>query len=266
MKLSISNIAWSAEQDEEMYTFLQEVGFKGLEIAPTRIFTESPYDHLLQAKEWSTSLFDEFQLIISSMQSIWYGHSEKVFGSADERRTLIAYTQKAIDFAEAISCKNLVFGCPRNRDTADAQNILPIAIDFFREIGDYASNHHTVIALEANPTIYKTRFLNFTEQAADFADKVSSPGIKINVDLGTIIYNKEDINFLKQIPEFINHVHISEPGLNPIEKRNLHEQLFEILQDINYDKFISIEMGNRGDLAMIKDIVKHIRTISATYK
>lgn len=38
MKLSISNIAWSAEHDAAMYKFLQQEGFSGLEIAPTRIF------------------------------------------------------------------------------------------------------------------------------------------------------------------------------------------------------------------------------------
>jgi len=266
MKLSISNIAWSAEQDREMYAFLQENGFEGLEIAPTRIFPESPYENLLQANEWATTLEKEYQLIISSMQSIWYGHSEKVFGSTDERETLIAYTKKAIDFAEAISCNNLVFGNPRNRDTADVQSNMPIAIDFFRKIGDYAAEHNCVIALEANPSMYNTRFLNYTEQAADFANKVLSPGIKVNVDLGTIICNGEDINILKQIPEFINHVHISEPGLNLIEKRNLHEQLFAILKDIKYDKFVSIEMGNKGDLAKVKDIVKYIEKISSQYK
>ena len=83
--------------------------------------------------------------------------------------------------------------------------------------------------------------------------------MKVNVDLGTVIYNEEDINYLRQIPEYINHVHVSEPGLNLIEKRELHLQLFEILQSIGYNRFVSIEMGNKGDLSKVKEIVGYIK-------
>lgn len=44
MDLSISNISWSAEQDSQVYELMQKHGFSGLEIAPTRIFPENPYD------------------------------------------------------------------------------------------------------------------------------------------------------------------------------------------------------------------------------
>lgn len=262
MKLSISNIAWSAEHDTEMYQYLHEVGFQGLEIAPTRIFPENPYDKLSEAKDWAYQLKEEYSLEIPSMQSIWYGHQEKIFGSKDERKVLIDYTKKAVDFAEVIGCKNLVFGNPRNRDTDDILGNYSIAIDFFREIGDYAVEHSTTIAIEANPPIYNTRFINRTEQAVELAYKCESAGIKVNVDLGTIINNEEDINYLKQIPEFINHVHISEPGLLPIEKRELHDELFSILIRAGYDKYVSIEMGNKVDLEGVKNIVNYVNHMS----
>lgn len=262
MKLSISNIAWVAEHDSEMYQFLKESGFQGLEIAPTRIFPETPYDNLSDAKVWSEELKGKYGLEVPSMQSIWYGHQEKLFGSKEERKVLIDYTKKAIDFAEVIGCKNLVFGNPRNRDTDDVPGNYPTAIDFFREIGDYALEHHTTIAIEPNPTIYNTRFINYTDQAVEMAYKCDSEGVKVNVDLGTIIYNEEDINYLKHIPEYINHVHISEPGLNSIEKRELHNLLFVILNNINYTRYVSIEMGSNNNLTNIKNIVDYIKKTS----
>lgn len=262
MKLSISNIAWGAENDTEMYQYLQEVGFQGLEIAPTRIFPDNPYDKLSEAKDWAYQLKEKYGLEIPSMQSIWYGHQEKIFGTKEERKVLIDYTKKAIDFAEAIGCKNLVFGNPRNRDTGDIPGNYPLAIDFFREIGDYAVEHNTTIAIEANPPIYNTRFINRTEQAVELAYKCGSAGIKVNVDLGTIIYNEEDINYLKQIPDYINHVHISEPGLHLIERNSLHNELLSILESVRYDGFISIEMGNKGDLDAVKGVAKYICSIT----
>ena len=178
-----------------------------------------------------------------------------------DRQILIDYTKKAVLFAEVIGCGNLVFGNPKNRDTEDVAAIMPIAIDFFKEIGDFASEHNTVIALEPNPTIYNTRFMNYTEQAVEMAYKSSSEGIKVNVDLGTIVYNEEDINYLKQIPEYINHVHISEPGLNLIEKRDLHNQLFAALNETGYNRFVSIEMGNKGNLQAVKETIEYIKSL-----
>lgn len=265
MKLSISNIAWAAEHDAEMYQYLNNAGFNGLEIAPTRIYPDDPYDKLSEAKEWATELKKRYGLVIPSMQSIWYGHTEKIFGDKDDRQILIDYTKKAVLFAESIGCGNLVFGNPKNRDTEDVVAIIPIAIDFFKEIGDFAAEHHTVIALEPNPTIYNTRFLNYTEQAVEMAYKVSSNGIKVNVDLGTIIHNEEDINYLKQVSEFINHVHISEPNLNLIEQRDLHVLLFDVLKDIEYAGYVSIEMGNKGSLDKTKQIVKYIKLLNENY-
>lgn len=261
MKLSISNIAWTSEHDTEIYKFLKEAGYDGLEIAPTRIYPEAPYEKLIEAKEWATSLKDNYGLLVSSMQSIWYGHSERIFGSKEERQILIDYTKEAILFAEAIGCKNLVFGNPKNRNTDDVVSVMPIAIEFFKEIGDYALEHNTVIALEPNPTIYNTRFMNYTEQAVEMAYKTDSEGVKVNVDLGTIIYNEEDVNYLKQIPKYINHVHISEPGLNLIEQRLLHKQLFSILNEIGYDHFVSIEMGNKGNLNQVKSVINYIKRL-----
>ena len=37
MKLSISNIAWDKAYDEEMYEYLSNNKFNGIEIAPTKI-------------------------------------------------------------------------------------------------------------------------------------------------------------------------------------------------------------------------------------
>lgn len=260
-KLSISNIAWGVEHDAEMYRNLHHVGFKGLEIAPTRIFPGKPYDKLSEAKAWATELKVKYGLEISSMQSIWFGHQEKIFGTKEERRVLADYTKKAIDFAEVIGCPNLVFGNPRNRDTDNISGNYLIAIEFFKEIGDYAKDHNTCIAIEANPTIYNTRFINTTDQAVEMAYKSGSDGVKVNIDLGTIIYNEEDINYLMQISEFINHVHVSEPGLISIRRRSLHTQLFSVLSSIGYDKYISIEMSKQQDLNVVKDNILYIKSI-----
>lgn len=253
MKLSISNIAWSAEYDCEMYSFLNSAGFQGLEIAPTRLFPENPYDKISEIREFSKELFEVYGLKISSMQSIWYGKNQSIFGSGEDRRQLIDYTKKAVDFAYAAGCRNLVFGCPKNRVISD-ESFIPTAIEFFGELGDYAAKADAAIALEANPKIYNTNFMNTTAEAFCICQRVANKGVAVNVDLGTMIYGNESIDVVKQNIRFVNHIHISEPHLAPIEKRELHLQL----KSLEYDKFISIEMGNKNDIQLVKDTVKYV--------
>ena len=98
MKYSISNIAWSQEQDGEMYAFLKQQGIQGLEIAPTRLFA-NPYDNLEMAHEYAVMLKNKYGLTVSSMQSIWYGVQQSIFGTDEDRDSLLDYTKKAILFA-----------------------------------------------------------------------------------------------------------------------------------------------------------------------
>ena len=260
MRLSISNIGWTKEQDEAVYSLMQKYRYKGLEIAPTRIFPESPYEKKDEAKIWAESLKNKYGFEVPSMQSIWYGRQEKLFGTEEERLYLIEYTKRAIDFAEAIGCKNLVFGCPRNRYLPEGVSS-EIAVAFFRKIGDYAAEHGTRIGMEANPTIYNTNYINDTTSALELIKKVDSEGFLLNLDVGTMIQNHEDMNELTGNVKYINHVHISEPGLKPIESRGLHKDLQVILKNENYQGFVSIEMGKVDSVDEIMKKISYVRTI-----
>lgn len=257
MKLSISNIGWGAEQDEAVYAMMQEQGFEGLEIAPTRIFPKEPYNQLHEAAVWAHGLKENYGFVVPSMQSIWFGRQEKLFGTEEERETLLQYTKKAIDFAAVIGCRNLVFGCPRNRVFPEGAD-LQLGIDFFKQIGDYAARRGTVIGMEANPPIYQTNYINDTGAALDLVKRVNSRGFLLNLDIGTMLQNHETINLLEGQVDLINHVHISEPGLKPIEKRAMHEQLKELLVAEQYQGFVSIEMGKVDELENLERGMRYV--------
>lgn len=261
MNLSISNIAWTAEQEAAIYKLMKEFDFTGLEIAPTRIFPEDPYSHIKKAKDWAQDLKNKYGFRVSSMQSIWYGRQEKVFGTKEERNLLIQYTKQAINFAEAIGCHNLVFGCPKNRiipDGMSTDSAKSIAVVFFRHLGEYAIEHHTVIGMEANPPIYNTNFINGTSDALSLIREVNSDGFKLNLDVGTMIQKEENVSILDGNIYLVNHVHISEPYLKPIQERKIHKELLKLLQSEGYKKFISIEMGSTKDIKNIKSAVKYL--------
>ncbi len=260
MRLSISNIGWPKEQDERVYSIMKKSGFDGLEIAPTRIFPQNPYEQLSSARIWAKNLKRNWDLQISSMQSIWFGRLERLFGSEQERGTLMNYTKKAVDFASIIGCKNLVFGCPGNRIIpADADP--EVGIRFFKEAGDYAAQRGTVIGMEANPQLYHTNYINHTLEAVRLIKQVDSKGFLLNLDVGTMIQNREEVSELKEYIHLIHHVHISEPGLKPIKARSIHWELKELLKAGSYDGFISVEMGKSEDILLIEEEMYYVGDI-----
>lgn len=260
MKLAISNIAWEADEDTEIFQAMKKMGYTGLEIAPTRIVDTPPYEKLIEAKRFQKKLFEEYEIEICSMQSIWYGCSENLFDSEMAREELLNYTRKALSFAQQIKCSNLVFGSPKNRNMNESANI-ETAKSFFAAMAELAQEKKIAIAIEANPTIYGTNFLNTTKEAICFVREINSPWLRVNLDVGTIIENNESLDELLLFGDLIHHVHISEPHLELIRNRDLHKEVFQFLRKIKYNGFVSIEMKKQN----LQDVFPAMRYISEIF-
>ena len=128
IQLAVSNIAWNKADDELIYTAMQNAGFTGLELAPTRIFPEQPYDNLSSAALFGGYLRNRWGFAVPSMQSIWYGQTGSIFDDA-QAEELLAYTEEAYNFAHVLNCPSLVFGCPKNRMLPEGAD--PAKVDAF---------------------------------------------------------------------------------------------------------------------------------------
>ncbi len=259
MKLSISNIAWDKEQDERLYTLLKEKGVRGIEIAPTRLFDE-PYSKLRDVNALKNWLFSEYNLTICSMQSIWYSRPENIFDE-DECKAIELYTRSAVDFAEAAGIGNIVFGCPKNRnipDNLNRNNAYEIAMGFLRRLGEYAYSRNTVLSVEPNPDIYGTNFLNKTDETLKFVSSIACNGLKVNIDVGTMIQQGENPNIIAEYPELINHVHLSVPYLEYVEPHPMHYDLLKALKNMDYKGYVSVEMKNLGDIKKVESAIDYL--------
>lgn len=260
MILSASNIGWDSSQDVEIYKKMADCGFKGLEIAPTRIFPVNPYDNLENASNFAKEIKSSYGFTITSMQSIWFGRRENLFESDLSKQSLLDYTKKAIIFANACNCKNLVFGSPKNRNMPENAKVSDV-LDFFKELGNFAYKNNTVLALEPNPIIYGTNFINTTIEAINLVKEVNSKGFKVNFDLGTVINNNEDLEVIFEDISLINHVHISMPYLLPIEEQEIHQRLKNILIEKQYKNAVSIEMAKPENVEIYKNAIEYISNI-----
>lgn len=240
-KLSISNIGWTAAEDETVYTAMRAAGFTGLELAPTRVFPERPYDNLNAAALFGGYLKSHWGFTVPSLQSIWYGQTGNIFAPADQD-ALLRYTEGAFAFAHSLRCPSLVFGCPRNRRLPDGGDVT-LGEAFLDKAGTLAARYGTRLAIEANAPTY-TNYLTTTRAAFDLVKKLGNPGLSVNFDLSTVLYNGERLeDFAADMP-LVSHVHISEPGLAPLQPRPEHKHLAAMLKETGYQGFVSIEMGS----------------------
>ena len=194
------------------------------------------------------------------MQSILFKRTENIFYSDEEMEETLKYLYKGIDFASAINCYNLVFGSPRNRNVNNEEEYNR-SIIFFKKLNEYLSKKDVYLALEANPIIYNTNFLNTTKDVVEYLNKINCSHIKLNLDLGTIITNNEGLDNIKDYMDKISHVHISEPYLEIIKKRDIHKELLKILKENNYDKYVSIEMKTVENVEDIFDVILYLKEL-----
>lgn len=65
------------------------------------------------------------------------------------------------------------------------------------------------------------------------------------------------ISELEGNADFINHVHISEPALKPIEQRTMHKELWALLNVEGYNGFVSVEMRKTSYMVLTDDIMRY---------
>jgi L-ribulose-5-phosphate 3-epimerase UlaE len=132
-----------------------------------------------------------------------------------------------------------------------------IAFNLFKNIATLCKKKKIVFCFEANPKIYGCEFINTTKEALKFVKIINNEYFKINLDLGTIIYNKE--NYLKLISKNINHighVQLSVPGLYSLKKYYKKiDKFLKALKMFKYCKTVSIEMLNLNFHLIKKDII-----------
>lgn len=268
-KLAISNIAWRKDEDEEIYSLMQNNNILGLEIAPSRIWGDPYIQNESSINQFISSL-KEKNINIVSLQSLLFGHPEfSIFQDEKLRTDTLEYLKKNIILAGKLNAKALVFGSPKNRiiGLLPKKEVMSIAIPFFRELGEFSILNNTCFCIEPNPIIYGGDFILTTREAIDLVKLVDNPGFKLNIDLGTISANNEDLEqtIIDALP-YAGHLHISEPFLEKINMDiNKYKVLKKILDKNNYDKSISIEMKSgdilQSNIPHVKEVLNFINNI-----
>ena len=248
-RLCVSNICVNQISQLQFACLLKLYGISKVQIAPTKLinnwdsFTNINFD-----------MFTSNDLVIYSLQSIVYGLDSLNIFDEKTQHDLFIHLTTIIDFAEDKGVKILVFGCPKNRKVLDAgKDNVATFVDFFQLVGDYCKDKNTIICLENNSKKYNCNFINTIDECANIVRKINKPNIKMMVDLGNAVMEKDHWYYLKQHMDIIYNIDISQENMEDFS--NVHESnsVFKfVLDNNNYNKTINLEILIRDNSELDK--------------
>jgi D-psicose/D-tagatose/L-ribulose 3-epimerase len=266
MKLAVSNIAWTAADDEMAYHLLAERGVSGLEIAPSRIWTEPDKVTSAAASAFKV-LISSFGLSVVAFQAILFGQPKLSIFDTQVRGETLDYLKRQCDLAAELGAKALVFGSPKNRLRGDLppETAFKMALDFFAELGRYADRRGVHVCLEPNPPAYGADFLTTVEETSRLVAAVDLMGIRLHFDTGGMHLSGEDAaGMIQRYATLAVHFHASEPHLQsfaaPVAE---HAASADALRQVGFKGYVSIEMRAMAD--GLNSVSQAIDFISSIY-
>ena len=246
MRISISNIAWDAPEDDAVARVLSAYGVDAIDIAPGKYF---PDPELATAQQidsvrrvWRSRGMD-----IVGMQALLFGSTGlNVFGPSPVQDAMLRRLSAVCRIGAGLGANRLVFGSPKNRDRGnlDDDQALRMAVDFFRRLGDEAAQHDVQVCLEPNPPRYGANFMTTSTETAAVVEAVAHPAIRMQLDTGAMAINGEDVaTTVAACAHLVGHVHASEPDLLPLgDSTAQHDAVHTSLVRHLPDHIVCIEM------------------------
>jgi len=267
MKLSVSNIAWKDCDFFYYAKLIKDNGCDGVEIAPSCIWEEPINISKNDIFEFNSKI-KKIGLEIVGFHSLLFTRPDlQLFKNKKNRAQTIKYIFKLIDICSYLEGKQLVFGSPKNRSLHgnDYEKCKSQAADDFYEISEYSKKKNIYFCIEPlGPE--DTDFISSLEEGGKFVTKVNHSNFKLHLDTKAIFSTKENPEEItKKYKNIIQHVHVGDLKLTEPGKINKnHDKVGLALKNINYSKYVSIEMKKNNN--EVKDsILRSINYVKKNY-
>lgn len=266
MKLGISNLAFAEADARDQLRTLHGLGFRGIEVAPTRI---APWADLTddRLRDYRNSLTDQ-GLAIPSLQAIMFGvDGVGLLGDVDGFTRMTAHLRVVSAIGHTLGAKVAVFGAPKQRlkgglSDADAFDLGSARL---LEIARIAHETGMSIGLEPVPAAYGCDFLPSWQEVKRMVQAVDHPGLRVHLDVSCVELGGGDIaKAIRGCAGQTVHFHAAEPQLRSFtEPTGGHAQASAALAETGYDGWVVVEMledkaATKTSLAVTADFVRRV--------
>ena len=269
MRIGVSNLLWTSDQDEAVAGLLNQRGIDTIDVAPTRYFDDlngASSAGLLAVRNF----WRDRGITITGMQSLLHGtEGLNVFGDGETRRRTRASLRAAMRVGAELGARQLVFGSWRNRDRgmltmAAAEDS---AADFFAEAATDAARLGLCLTIEPISGRYGNNFLIDHHEAARLVERVDLPSFRLTLDIGCAGLAQEDIaEIVRRHERLISHVQLAEYALAPLNAGNpWHEHAGPLVRGALPGRVACIEGLKPPDISSLDAIAQSLDVAQRHY-
>lgn len=233
--LAISNLAWDYHESEEYFDVFKNIGINKIECVLTKI---KDWDKLTlnDVIKYKNFLYNS-NIEAYSIQSLFYNIKCESFKDDD---VTIKHFMRLIEYAKILGVKILVLGSPNLRKKYN--NWETEIVNLFKKVDVLLSNTGIILTIEPNASEYGGQYFTKISEIVEFIKTNNLTNIRTMIDTHNLTLENCDptIEFTKY-NDYINHIHVSETGLNPIIETDTHNIFSKKLIEFSYNGVITYE-------------------------
>ena len=137
-----------------------------------------------------------------------------------------------------LKLKRIVYGSPTIRLGVVDQGV----VDLFKYIDSKLKGTQLIWCIEPNSRFYKGDYFFDVEEIVNFLKQNNFTNIKTMIDTHNgVLESRNILDDIVKYKDYVEHIHISEKKLMPLENFELHKNVSDALKQINYNKVITYE-------------------------
>jgi len=268
MKYAISNIALPAYAHLDDLPRLAEAGYRGIEIAPSRIWHDT-WHGLKQADVTAyRNAIETAGLNVVGLHSLVFDHPElQLFGDTESVAATFEFMVHLSGLCRDLGGRTLIWGGGRKRGAISPDDAFARAVDFMATLCARTHDHGTIFCFEPlGPS--DSDFVNGVGDARAIVDAIDRRNLRLQIDAKALVENDEaESQTFADAADMLVHFHANEPGLDVLGRtgRIDHAALGAMLANIGYTGYVSAEQRMLSEIDYMNDARESFDQLSRHY-
>lgn len=269
MRIATSNIALTAFDHGDELMALADMGFEGLEVAPSRVWDGAGQGVAADAVAAYRRQVEAAGLTVVGLHSLFFDRPDLgIFKGPETTRETLDYLEDLSAMCRDLGGRTLIYGSATGRPRGNLSRTAAHAeaVAFMGDLCARTEKHGTVFCFE--PLGPKDAdFVNSASESLAIVEDVASPGMAVQLDAKAMVENDEvaDATF-DLVAGRLAHFHANEPGLNLVGSSGKVDHAFmgRALKRIGYGGWVSNEQRMLSERPL-DDLARAALVLRANY-
>ncbi|HOK56320.1 MAG TPA: sugar phosphate isomerase/epimerase family protein [bacterium] len=247
MKIGICNEVFKDWTVEEIFYYIKDIGYEGIEIAPFTL-AENVSEIADEKIEEIKKLSEKTGIKIIGTHWLLVKPEGLSISSKDKelRKKTSEYLCKLVDFTSRIGGEIMVFGSPKQRKINEGQTIEEVK-NYLKEVIipvlEKCFEKNVFLCIEPLART-ETNFINKAEEAIEIIEEINHPNLKLHLDVKAMTDEEKPIVEIIEIgSKYLKHFHVNDknllgPGFGEID----YKPIIEKLKKVGYNGWLSVEV------------------------